>query len=109
MPFWSKKRSPDPSGSGAWFAQRCALVHCAGSRYSLEFRASECLRRSDGDRIPLEGAATLSRSLPRAVPVSISSNGGGVIGAGQHESVRNTHGPLFREAEAHLAAFEPEV
>jgi hypothetical protein len=33
------------------------------------------------------------------------SNGGGVIGAGQHESVRRTHSLLFKEAEAKLTSF----
>ena len=33
------------------------------------------------------------------------SSGGGVIGAGEHDSVRATHGPFFAEAEAKLGAF----
>lgn len=37
------------------------------------------------------------------------SNGGGVIGAGHHGSVRQTHPALFREAEAQLAVFKPAV
>lgn len=35
------------------------------------------------------------------------SSGGGVIGAGEHDSVRVTLGPLFHAAELHLDAFEP--
>lgn len=33
------------------------------------------------------------------------STGGGVIGAGEHDSVRATHEPFFAEAEARLGAF----
>ena len=33
------------------------------------------------------------------------SSGGGIIGAGDYESVRATHGPFFAEAEARLDAF----
>jgi len=35
------------------------------------------------------------------------SNGGGVIGAGEHASVRATLGAFFAETEAHLSAFTP--
>lgn len=47
------------------------------------------------------------RLQPTAVGAIMSGRGGGVIGAGEHESVRRTHPALFKEAEAQLGAFGP--
>ena len=35
------------------------------------------------------------------------SNGGGIIGAGEHACVRATLAPFFKAAEAHVGAFAP--
>ncbi len=51
-----------------------------------------------------EAVATLAVFAEGSTSLYFSS-GGGVIGAGEHESVRETHGPFFAEAEARLGAF----
>ena len=52
-----------------------------------------------------EAAATLVVFAEGSTSLYFST-GGGVIGAGEHESVRATHGPFFAEAEARLGLFE---
>ena len=51
-----------------------------------------------------EAVATLAVFVEGSTSLYFSS-GGGVIGAGEHESVRATHAPFFAEAEARLGLF----
>ena len=51
-----------------------------------------------------EAVATLVVFVEGSTSLYFSS-GGGVIGAGEYESVRATHGPFFAEAEARLGLF----
>ncbi|MGH7522027.1 MAG: hypothetical protein ACREMI_12205 [Gemmatimonadales bacterium] len=53
-----------------------------------------------------EAVATLAVFAEGSTSMYFSS-GGGIIGAGEHESVRETHAPFFAEAEAQLGAFTP--
>jgi hypothetical protein len=105
MPFWSKKRSPDPSEASRGL-RNVALSSTAqdlGLAPSSEHPNVFGLLMETG--FP-EGAATLTVFAEGSSSLYFS-NGGGVIGAGQHEAVRKTHGFLFREAEAQLPAFDP--
>jgi hypothetical protein len=105
MPFWSKKRSPDPSEAS------CGLRNAALSSTAQDLGLSSSSEHPNVFGVLMEtgfreGAATLTVFAEGSTSLYFS-NGGGVIGAGQHESVRKTHGPLFREAEAHLTTFKP--
>ncbi len=105
MPFWSKKRSPEPSDASR--SLRDAALSITAQDLGLE--SSSTHPNVFGVLMETgfpEGAATLTVFAEGSTSLYFS-NGGGVVGAGQHESVRETHGPLFREAEAHLPAFEP--
>ena len=55
-----------------------------------------------------EAVATLVVFVEGSTSLYFSS-GGGVIGAGEHESVRTTHPPFFAEAEARLGLFSKAV
>lgn len=53
-----------------------------------------------------EAVATLVVFIEGSTSLYFSS-GGGIIGGGEHDSVRATHGPLFAEAELQIHAFTP--
>ena len=53
-----------------------------------------------------EGVATLVVFADGSTSLYFSK-GGGIIGAGEHDSVRAKHGAFFEEAEARLSAFKP--
>jgi hypothetical protein len=105
MAFWSKKKSPDPAEASR------ALRDAA-----LSSTAADLGLTSNGEHPNVfgflmetgypEAVATLSVFVEGSTSLYFS-NGGGVIGAGQHASVRRTHPPLFKEAERQLAAFTP--
>jgi len=105
MAFWSKKESPDPAEAARGLRDA-----------ALSITAQDLGLAPSADHPNVFGFI-METAYPEAV-VTLSvfgegstslyfSNGGGVIGAGQHEAVRRTHPALFREAEAQLAAFKP--
>jgi hypothetical protein len=105
MAFWSRKKSPDPAEASR--ALRDAALSSTAADLGLTPNAEHPnvfgLVMETG--YP-EAVATLSVFVEDSTSLYFS-NGGGVIGAGQHESVRRTHPPLFKEAEGQLAVFAP--
>jgi hypothetical protein len=105
MAFWSRrKKSPDPVEMSQHLRAE-ALTRSArdlGLAPSAEHPNVFGIIMETG--YP-EAVATLAVFAEGSTSLYFSS-GGGVIGAGEHESVRATHEPFFAEAEAHLAAFK---
>jgi len=105
MPFWSQKKSPEPADAAR------ALRDAALSSPAQDLGLAPSAEHPNVFGFMMEtgypeAVATLSVFTEGSTSLYFS-NGGGVIGAGQHESVRRTHPALFREAEAQLAAFTP--
>ena len=105
MAFWSKKKSPEPAEASR------ALRDAALSSPAEDLGLAPSAEHPNVFGIIMEtgypeAVATLSVFGEGSTSLYFS-NGGGVIGAGQHESVRTTHSPLFREAETQLGAFRP--
>ena len=105
MPFWSKKKSRDPAEASR--ALRDAALSTSPQDLGLGPTADRPnifgFIMETGYR---EGVATLSVFGEGSTSLYFSK-GGGVIGAGEHESVRRMHPALFKEAEAQLGAFGP--
>jgi hypothetical protein len=102
-------RWPSPAGrrAKASLADRLREI---GFRV-LEFRVAVSAEHPNVFGILMEtgypkAAATLAVFAEGSTSLYFSS-GGGIIGAGQHESVRKTHGRFFAEAEAYRRAFTP--
>jgi hypothetical protein len=80
-------------------------------------RAAADLGLSPGPEYPHVFGILMETAYPEAVASLVVfaegstslyfSNGGGIIGAGEHASVRATLGAFFAETEAHLSAFAP--
>jgi hypothetical protein len=80
-------------------------------------RAAADLGLSPGPESPNVFGILMETAYPEAVASLVVfaegstslyfSNGGGIIGAGEHASVRATLGAFFAETEAHLSAFTP--
>lgn len=106
MAFWSRRKS----------ATNAAEVS-AGLREAALMRTAEELGVSASPEHPDVFGILMETGYPEAVATLVVfiegstsmyfSSGGGIVGAGEHESVRITHGPLFAEAESHLQAFTP--
>ena len=105
MPFWSKKKSPERA-EGSRGLREMALTSSPE-----ELGLGPIADRPNVFAFIMDigypaGVATLA-VFGEGTTSLYFSNGGGVIGAGAHESVRRTHPALFEEAEAQLAAFGP--
>ncbi len=105
MRLWPWKKSPKPAEASRGLRDN-ALTFSAGE---LGLAASEAHPNVFG--------VVMETGYPEAV-VTLAvfgegstslyfSNGGGIIGAGQHESVRRTHPALFQEAERGLSFCVP--
>jgi hypothetical protein len=105
MAFWSKKKpAPDPAVA--------AELRSAALR-----RTAADLGVSPSGSHPHVFGVAMETAYPEACATLVVfaegstslyfSNGGGVIGAGDHAAVRATHSGLFAEAEAHLKEFAP--
>jgi len=103
MPFWSRKESSHP----AEMSQQLRAEALTQSAENLGIVASREHPTVFGILLETgysEAVATLAVFAEGSTSLYFS-NGGGVIGAGEHESVRATHPPFFAEAEARLGAF----
>jgi len=104
MAFWSRRKEPSSPAEMSQHLRSEALTRSAediGVVASPEHPNVFGIIMETG--YP-EAVATLAVFAEGSTSLYFSS-GGGVIGAGEHESVRETHGPFFAEAEARLAAF----
>jgi hypothetical protein len=105
MAFWSKKKSADAAAASR------ALRDAALSSTAADLGLAPSAEHPNVFGFVMEtgypeAVATLAVFGEGSTSLYFSS-GGGVIGAGQHESVRRTHPSLFQEAEDQLTAFSP--
>jgi hypothetical protein len=103
MPFWSRKESPDP----AEMSQQLRAEALTQSAQNLGIVTSEEHPTVFGILMETgysDAVATLAVFAEGSTSLYFST-GGGIIGAGEHDSVRATHAPFFAEAEARLGVF----
>ncbi len=106
MPLWPWSKPKQKSQDAVRELRELALT-----------RAATDLGLSPGPEYPHVFGIVMETAYPEAVASLVVfaegstslyfSNGGGVIGAGEHASVRATLGAFFAETEAHLRAFAP--
>jgi hypothetical protein len=103
--MWFRKRKEDPAEVARGLREQALLLDAreSGMRSSAEHPHVWGILMETG--YP-EAVATLAAFLDGTTSLYFSS-GGGVIGAGDHGSVRAELPAFFAEAESHLADFAP--
>jgi hypothetical protein len=106
MAFWSRRKSETKPAEASRSLREAALTRTAeelGVSATAEHPHVFGILMETG--YP-EAVATLAVFIEGSTSMYFSS-GGGMIGAGEYESVRATHGQFFEQAELHRQAFTP--
>jgi hypothetical protein len=104
MPFWSK---PKPKSDPAEIIRGLRAMALTRPASELGMTPSPKYPKVFGILMEMgleKGVASLVAFAEDSTSVYYST-GGGIIGAGEHESVRATHPAFFAEAEARLGEF----